>query len=1055
MTFHEKYTMSIIVLLLFGCILGKNTCGNLVTKGYTVPHGDIVLQYGDPLDITCNLHSKIVDEYGKNASSKLYFTRNNVPFPLETVETINSTSIKLHIEKHPKAKNDNYYCMFKAAEEEEIICLNVVIVGVNRYVFEHFKHVLPNPPENLTAVATSPHSIRLSWVIPSSMVNFATGLHHRILFQCEYYDKVVSMRSALADDDDESMWSDNATVTARTKSKVPDCPPKTNIGSFEIVNNGQNRDAYVYWQQLKEEQKNGQNFSYYVKVENHPEIRPVELTKAYARFQDLSTSDDYKVNIWSVNVEGRSVEKSTVIIPATRIREPLNFIKVAHKEDLYELSWEPPRHLDGVEDPEITNYTIFWCSNERDRPYPCDGFLNWTMVPNDTVKYNQTLTGNNIYQIAISANTRKNSSGMSWAECTVVPDRIVGKIKNVWINSVGSDFIDVGWKLDCLSRIGPIRGFIIFYCPIESPVQTNCKKTSERNITIMGDKQPFKLTGLKPYTTYRLTVGFIINHSTYSQTSEPLFNTTNEAAPNTSPLNVEVYNVTNSSISLKWQPPKEINGILKCYHIYYNNKNIIIDPDKNEETLKNLTSFENYSITMDACTVACSDRSKPINVMTNMWAPGVIKQPSITSQNDTHLTLSWDKPVPPRGEVNYYQLQFNLENKTMMTYKNVTTQNYSIEGCSSGKYKALYVSVRAVNIVNGEHEAGPWSYSLFYSCSQHTLLVYILVVGSVVIIAVGMSCIFKRLYIYCKVMRDVEVKLPPGLAPVIERDLVPWSSEKHVEDIDRSSRADEELLLQQISETRLSGESSGCSSAHESITLSLESTNHISPSDSGTEHPRSPSLNEESRRNSLRQRNVSATRPSINKGYVVPDAISTTHWAPKPSPTPAGNYCVLGVDPTNQTETESPYVPISNTNTSLQMPYTCDLSQPPPYVMTGDFIKTSNPGYVPYSATEPADKNTGYVVAGLTKDLLSPDLLQCDTPKPMSTEEKPIYVKAAEPVPNLKGVQFPWQQPPLETNLPKSGYVTVGDAPAPKTISDVTKGYVPHRQFEAKSLKED
>lgn len=95
-----------------------------------------------------------------------------------------------------------------------------------------------------------------------------------------------------------------------------------------------------------------------------------------------------------------------------------------------------------------------------------------------------------------------------------------------------------------------------------------------------------------------------------------------------------------------------------------------------------------------------------------------------------------------------------------------------------------------------------------------------------------------------------------------------WNSEKQTEDIEPRPPADAQRLLQKISETPLSGDSSGCSSGHESIT-SLESTAHISPSDSGTEQPRSPSLNEENRKNSLRLRNVSAAavpRPTINMG---------------------------------------------------------------------------------------------------------------------------------------------------------------------------------------------
>lgn len=179
------------------------------------------------------------------------------------------------------------------------------------------------------------------------------------------------------------------------------------------------------------------------------------------------------------------------------------------------------------------------------------------------------------------------------------------------------------------------------------------------------------------------------------------------------------------------------------------------------------------------------------------------------------------------------------------------------------------------------------------------------------------------------------------------------------------------------------------------------------------------------------------------------DAIPTTiNWGAKPSPA-SGNYCMLGVAPSAQTDPEPPYVPI--TDMSTNSPYISDLPpQSSPYVLTGDFVKTQNPGYIPYNAPEPVSKNTGYVVAGVPKDLLASDLLHCESPKALTEESK----KVVDNLSNLKSIQFPWQQT-VEPTTPKTGYVSVGDAPPPKSVVDVAKGYVPHRQFEAKSLKED
>lgn len=48
-------------------------------------------------------------------------------------------------------------------------------------------------------------------------------------------------------------------------------------------------------------------------------------------------------------------------------------------------------------------------------------------------------------------------------------------MKSVWINRIGSTYIEVGWKLDCSDRIGTVQGFNIYYCPIVSPYNLSCK----------------------------------------------------------------------------------------------------------------------------------------------------------------------------------------------------------------------------------------------------------------------------------------------------------------------------------------------------------------------------------------------------------------------------------------------------------------------------------------------------------------------------------------------------------------------------------------------------
>ncbi|KAJ3639518.1 hypothetical protein Zmor_002874 [Zophobas morio] len=1029
--------IKILLLVFVEVVLPENVCSpGLGMPGYTIPRGDIAIEFGSPLDITC----VIVNTSSQNAS--LSFTRNSKPIPGEMIDVINGTTIKLHVDNPPLVSGDQYTCVL---DKQTSVCMNRVSVGIkpqkvtdfscisynydnltcswttpNNYVrtdynltftlgegraaryvylcpaivsvdnrsscfwnisttphyrlvhenfnftltmnntfgtnqinehFNHFAHVLSGPPEKLKAESATASSILLSWVVPLSMQTFPPGVHHRILYQCEYDEKKwkygdillkqphkkvtynltglpyahalcdirVSLRSAKALPSDESMWSRNASITFRTSSKIPDEPPLTDVGSFEVVafgNKLQNREAYIYWKQIREEQKNGPEFRYEISCEEEPELKPSNVTNTYAKFNELSISKSYTFHIWSKNVDGSSLRRSTVRVPkqADRVKEPIRFTKVEFSEGNFELTWEPPELLPTQ---YITNYTIFSCTNERDRPYQCTGLLNWTVVSSSTTTVNMKVDKSKIFQFAIAANTRESSSGMLWAACTIIHNKNMGKLKNVWINRVGPTFIELGWKLDCTDGIGSVEGYIVYFCPIKSPLHSECKAPQAN--TTFGDTTISRgnITGLNPYTTYMLTISVITKHTTFSQQSDPLYNTTLEAAPS-HPQNLTVVNVTNSTITVGWQPPAARNGVLKFYELeIVGNSRLITNRSESTQTsftFENLTSYEDYTISLAACTVMCSDKVITRN-KTAMGRPNKIAKPTVDRRNGTSITIAWNRPSQPGGNSTFYLVRLRPKDDNKVFEYNTTGRTYVLQNCGDGgKYNTFYVSVKAINKIKGTDVDGPWSDELENYCYRPiNYVMYLLLVLAIAgLISVGF--LFTRLYHRCKIMQDVEVKLPPGLAPVVaDHTLVPWSTEKHQESRTPHSPPDEELLLVKMSEGRnFSGDSSGCSSGHESVTSSLESGTHISSSaDSGTEQP--------------------------------------------------GNYCALGVNPK---VVDSSYIPVT---VDAKEPYKrCDdLSDSSPYVMTGEAVKTINPGYIPFNQTEPIEKNSGYVVAGI------------------------------------------------------------------------------------------
>jgi len=140
----------------------------------------------------------------------------------------------------------------------------------------------------------------------------------------------------------------------------------------------------------------------------------------------------------------------------------------------------------------------------------------------------------NIYQFAISANANEGSSGMVWSSCKVVHSKKLDKMKVIWINRVGLNFIEVGWYLDCIDRIEVIKEVKIYYCPVVSSIVTKCKK-SKRNISIKY--HPYRTYGivknLTPYTTYMLQLTMVTKYGE-SLRSKTLYETPYDRGSSTS-----------------------------------------------------------------------------------------------------------------------------------------------------------------------------------------------------------------------------------------------------------------------------------------------------------------------------------------------------------------------------------------------------------------------------------------------------------------------------------------------------------------------------------------
>ncbi|XP_043487260.1 uncharacterized protein LOC122514466 [Polistes fuscatus] len=1067
-TWRGIFIIIIAMLCTNICNADPSKCAvGIRTPGWTEPHGDIVLEHGDSLEIRCILNKTYIDlEYPGKNSSDLVFFRNMKEMEPEYITIENETTILMKVER-PSPAEDMYYCKLRLSDDDNqhlAVCLNKVVIGFKpkepenftcishnwenlicswdpvknfvttrftllfklpgraggrklfpcpkqnkpntclwdastnpiyrqpyeyysfilnienmlgnlnvSYKFHHFAHVIPAKPANLSVVNKTEKSAMLHWSVPFPMQNFPPGLHHRITYQNQWeneedwkvinitndihavkryynltglnysntgYDIRVYMKSAVAVGEDK--WSEFSGITFRTPAELPALPPRTDIGSFEIAENTLYRDIYLYWQTIPSHLENGKNFRYQIySVEENGrkvELLPNETTKTYAKYKGINLYSTYRFELVSMNLVGMSKGRSQIIVPSKYDTppEPIAFTKIAFDGGLYELSWKPP-----VTNTEITNYTIFWCNNERDRPYQCTGYLDWVHVSKNTTVYNMTVPNAKlVYQFAISVNTKKGSSGMVWSSCTVIHNKVVGKMKSVWINHIDSDYIDAGWKMDCSDRIGIIEKYTIYYCPIVSPLNINCKGP-KLNKTIKADPQTIRgsVRGLKPYTTYMIAVS-VTTKNGESLHSDPLFNTTLEAAPSTPPKDVTIVNVTNTTMFITWKPPDAMNGVLRYYKVYYNGYVQKVE-EANHIELKELLAYKNYSVNVVACTVACSVKSPTIYKVTEIGVPGKIFIPNVRFMNSSQVMIKWSKPQNSAGHLDYYEISSSdgeIQNSTK------TEAQIPIPNCKTvGKEKLYQFRVRAVNIApSNTYLKGPWSDPGEGNCYSDGpsfkvwVVIWMIGIISAVAFIFGIVYTTKIMWRKCKAMQDVEVQLPPGLAPNMK--LLQKGGEQHI----RQSSAD----------------SSGCSSGQESVTSSLTSNSRVS-SDSGTEIdpiPITPNKLLETLpvwegSSSLRQRNISVTRPAL-----VTETARWDSYVAKSAEPIIGDTSSLARSTPNLTDTTG-YTTSQHTWSStgyISMPSSEELS--------------SNPSLVP---KEPFNANSFITNEGASKPMIS------------------------------------------------------------------------------------
>lgn len=505
------------------------------------------------------------------------------------------------------------------------------------------------------------------------------------------YDARVYMKTRKLNDNKKEMWSDFASCTFQTSSRIPDNPPQTDIGSFSV--NDYNH-IYIFWKSLPESKQNGRNFDYNITFINHTTLMPREKWTSYGAYYETKENDDFQFWIHSKNAVGNSIEKSIVTVPRAekRCAKPTNIKKIKTNQE-YNLSWQAPN------DPTITSFTVFWCSSNDESPNRCNGPIDFERVNASVRSYkrNSLISLN----MAVSANSHKFSSGMQWAKCTASAESDLSKITTFYVIKTEPRMLKLKWELQCVEQ-SLIKGYILHYCPINETLRKfECNETS-KSINITAENHEYQLNALKPYTTYEIRIQMVSSNK-IGPLSESLLSTTLETAP-TPPKNFISTSVGNTSVILRWHRPDDYNGKLDKYNVIYNNAVKIVKKfdDIVEYELDNLQSYKNYDIYVQACTGVengCSENSNLVKIQTKIGTPGDIKQPNMRNNSNE---IVWNPPQILAGPLEYYQVKVDIytvnhDYIAKEVYVKGTMCTLAFKVCQADR---VQVSVRAVNIEN-------------------------------------------------------------------------------------------------------------------------------------------------------------------------------------------------------------------------------------------------------------------------------------------------------------------------------------------------------------------
>lgn len=177
----------------------------------------------------------------------------------------------------------------------------------------------------------------------------------------------------------------------------------------------------------------------------------------------------------------------------------------------------------------------------------------------------------------------------------------------------------------------------------------------------------YNVEGLEPYTEYLFKIA-AVNAIGRGDPSGETRERTGELAPSSPPREVRARPISASTIFIQWAPPRNPNGVIQGYNVYYTTKPSQVlsawfkhtVPADNERvtTISDLTTMQIYTISISAYTsVGEGPASDHIQVKTQQGVPGQPENFAGEAISPTEIQLTWG--MRANVPITRYELYFN------------------------------------------------------------------------------------------------------------------------------------------------------------------------------------------------------------------------------------------------------------------------------------------------------------------------------------------------------------------------------------------------------------